>query len=774
MAIGTGAKAANENAIALGAGSETAAAVATPSATINGTAHNFAGTNPASTVSVGKAGSERTITNVAAGRISAASTDAINGSQLYAVTSEVEKGLRFDADNNSEKTNKLGSKVTVNGDNNITTEITQTGDDTKIGVKLNKDIHVKTVTATDTVKAGGVTMGGQTVANAAGANETGNYVTGLDNKTWNVTNPTAVSGRAATEDQLKTVTEAINNQSAAATDYRLVQNASSADGSYKVDTNGNIDLTVEDKNHAGQKETVKLKDIASKSKLDDVIDKGLQFDADAGGTKTNKLGSKITVKGEGTAADTEYSGENLKTFITQDPAGNTTIDVKMNKNLKVETIVATGENGKDGKIGINGKDGQTTNISVTSDGKFGVDGAPGTTTTRIVYEKPDGTKEEVATLNDGMKYGGDTGAVIKKKLNEQVNVVGGITDENKLTTDDNLGVVSDGNNNLKVRMAKDLKGLNSVTTNTLTVGDVKIDNSGINAGNKKITNVAAGDISANSTDAVNGGQLWKTNQTINNIGGAVNELGDRMDRVGAGAAALAALHPLDFDPDDKWDVAAGYGNYKDAHAVSVGAFYRPNEDTMFSVGGSFGGGENMVNAGVSVKLGQGNHVSTSRVALAKEVEDLKAIVKAQSAEIKAMRGAMQSGASVMKDVNFPDVPKDHWAYSYVKSLADRGLLEGYPDGEFKGDRSMTRYEFAAIIYRALQNGAPIDSDMAKAIGEFDPEINRIKDLDRTRVDRISGKDNDRNKVERVRVNNESNKEKGDYRDVYGSHISPEA
>ena len=263
-------------------------------------------------------------------------------------------------------------------------------------------------------------------------------------------------------------------------------------------------------------------------------------------------------------------------------------------------------------------------------------------------------------------------------------------------------------------------------------------------------------------------------QDIKNVTNKVGELGTRVNRVGAGAAALAALHPLDFDPDDKWDVAAGYGNYKDAHAVAVGAFYRPNEDTMFSVGGSFGGGDNMVNAGVSLKLGQGNHVSTSRVALAKEVEDLKAIVKAQSAEIKAMRGAMQSGTSVMKDVNFPDVPKDHWAYSYVKSLADRGLLEGYPDGEFKGDRSMTRYEFAAIIYRALQNGAPIDSNMAKAIGEFDPEINRIKDLDRTRVDRISGKDNDRHKVERVRVNNESNKEKGDYRDVYGSHISPEA
>ena len=289
------------------------------------------------------------VTNVADGQVAAGSKDAVNGGQLHDAKNEViNKGLRFDADNNSEKTNKLGSKVTVNGDNNITTEITQTGDDTKIGVKLNEDIHVKTVTAADTVKAGGVTMGGQTVANAAGANETGNYVTGLDNKTWNIQNPNVVSGRGATEDQLKVVSDEVKKQGANATDYRLVQNASSADGSYTVDTNGDIDLTVEDKNHAGQKETVKLKDIASKSKLDDVINKGLQFDANVGGVQTNKLGSKITVKGEGTAADTDYSGENLKTFITQDPAGNTTIDVKMNKNLKVETIVATGENGKDG------------------------------------------------------------------------------------------------------------------------------------------------------------------------------------------------------------------------------------------------------------------------------------------------------------------------------------------------------------------------------------------------------------------------------------------
>ena len=673
------------------------------------TINNGAAGNTVSLTKDGLDNGGNKITNVAAGDVSANSTDAVNGSQLHEVKTLAGQHTTVKAKD---------ANVTVTEGTNAAGGKEYTvglGDKVTLGTDPTKQVSIDGTTGI--IKAGDkVTIDGTTGNIDAGKvkiNGKDGTVNGLTNKTWDPNNIT--SGQAATEDQLKEVDNKITNTST------------------------------------------------------ELTNKGMDFAGNEGEFHRN-LGEKVTIKGEGTKAASEYSGENIRTFA--DTNGN--VVVKMDKNLKTETIVATGENGKNGKIGINGNDGQTTNISVTRDGKPGVDGAPGTTTTRIVYEKPDGTKEEVATLNDGMKYGGDTGAVIKKKLNEQVNVVGGITDTNKLTTEDNLGVVSDGNNNLKVRMAKDLKGLNSVTTNTLTVGDVKIDNSGINAGNKKITNVAAGDVSPNSTDAVNGGQLWKTNQTINNIGGAVNELGTRVNRVGAGAAALAALHPLDFDPDDKWDVAAGYGNYKDAHAVSVGAFYRPNEDTMFSVGGSFGGGENMVNAGVSVKLGQGNHVSTSRVALAKEVEDLKAIVKAQSAEIKAMRGAMQSGASVMKDVNFPDVPKDHWAYSYVKSLADRGLLEGYPDGEFKGDRTMTRYEFAAIIYRALQNGAPIDSDMAKAIGEFDPEINRIKDLDRTRVDRISGKDNDRHKVERVRVNNESNKEKGDYRDVYGSHISPEA
>lgn len=289
---------------------------------------------------------------------------------------------------------------------------------------------------------------------------------------------------------------------------------------------------------------------------------------------------------------------------------------------------------------------------------------------------------------------------------------------------------------------------------------------------RQITSVAAG---TNDTDAVNVAQLKQAIGNNNNINSAViNKLGDKVNRVGAGAAALAALHPLDFDPDDKWDFAAGYGNYNSANAVAVGAYYRPNEDVMFSVGGSFGAGENLVNAGVSLKFGQGKHVTRSQVALAKEVEALKAIVKAQNAKIDAMEsGKMAVGQTSTGNVNFPDVSENHWAYEYVKSLADRGLVVGYPDGEFKGDRSMTRYEFAAVIYRALQNGAPIDPKMAKAMGEFEPELNRIQELDRTRVDRISGKDNDRHKVERVRVNNKDNKKMKDYRDVYGGHVQPQ-
>ena len=464
-------------------------------------------------------------------------------------TELINKGLKFDADNGGEKTNKLGSKVTVAGDStNINTTITQTGDDTTIKVALGQDINVNTVTATKTVKAGTATMGTQSVTDNKSAAQNGNFVSGLDNKNWTLTDPAFVSGRAATEDQLKVVSDAVKAANASASDYRLIANPNNAaDGSYKVDNN-KVDLQVKD-DKSGTVNTVTIKDIASKTELDkvkdrsvkydgetdkdtvtlegangtkitnlkdgnvaagskdavnggqlhqvkqdlgdqitntknelnnkidttkqDLIDKGLKFDANTGGEKTNKLGSKVAVKGD---------NSNIITEISQDANGDSTIDVKLGKNLNVETITATGANGKDGKIGINGKDGVTTNISVTRDGQPGVDGAPGTTTTRITYQKPDGSNEEVATLNDGLKFKGDMGATSNVKLNKQVDITGGVTSASDLATGNNIGVTSaavgaDGNAKLKLQLAKNLTGLQSVTaSDTVKAGTATVGN----------------------------------------------------------------------------------------------------------------------------------------------------------------------------------------------------------------------------------------------------------------------------------------------------------
>ena len=464
-------------------------------------------------------------------------------------TELINKGLKFDADNGGEKTNKLGSKVTVAGDGtNINTTITQTGDDTKIKVALGQDINVNTVTATKTVKAGTATVGTQSVTDNKGAAQNGNFVSGLDNKDWTLTDPAYVSGRAATEDQLKIVSDAVKAANASASDYRLIANPNNAaDGSYKVENN-QVDLKVKDEKSSDVK-TVTIKDIASKTELDkvkdrsvkydgntghdtvtlegangtkitnlkdgnvaagskdavnggqlhqvkqdlgdqitntkndlnnkidttkqDLIDKGLKFDANTGGEKTNKLGSKVAVKGD---------NSNIITEISQDANGDSTIDVKLGKNLNVETITATGANGKDGKIGINGKDGVTTNISVTRDGQPGVDGAHGTTTTRITYQKPDGTNEEVATLNDGLKFKGDMGATSNVKLNKQVDITGGVTSASDLATGNNIGVTSvavgaDGNAKLQLQLAKNLTGLQSVTaSDTVKAGTATVGN----------------------------------------------------------------------------------------------------------------------------------------------------------------------------------------------------------------------------------------------------------------------------------------------------------
>ena len=242
---------------------------------------------------------------------------------------------------------------------------------------------------------------------------------------------------------------------------------------------------------------------------------------------------------------------------------------------------------------------------------------------------------------------------------------------------------------------------------------------------------------------------------FNELDHRVDNLGSRVDKVGAGAAALAALHPMDFDPDDKLTFAAGYGNYKGKNAAAVGAFYRPDEKVMLSVGGTFGNGENMVNAGISFSLDRTARVSNSRTAMAKEIVDLRANVANLTALVGQLTAGMGGTIEMDRMKLFPDVPENHWAYEYIGRLAAAGIIEGYPDGMFNGNRMMSRYEFAAMLYRALEKGVKLDH---KLVREFEPEMGRIH------VARISGADGDRGKIERVRVYG------GDNRDHYGTEL----
>ena len=1002
VALGNNTKVDNESAVALGTGSETAAAVATPSATINGAVHNFAGINPASTVSVGKVGMERTVTNVAAGRISATSTDAINGSQLHAVTSEMDKGVAYAGDvkaasaTANQFTRKFGEQTNIVGgvtdptklsDNNI--GVVSNGTDT-LNVKLAKTLTgLESVTAgSTTINNDGLTVGGKiyvtpngidannqkitNVADGSNPNDAVNYgqlqsaingtakastvkakdanvtvtegtnanggkeftvglgnkinvgaahpvtvdgdtghVTGLTNTDWNVDNPVAVSGRGATEDQLKKVNDKVNTnrsdidknkQDIAGNKQNITKNAgdianntqninknkqdisdinktlekglnfagdtgavsnrklgdtvtikggadvaklsdnnigvvSDGNGTLNVKlakelqgltsttfTNGGnntvingdgmtinraggdaVSLTKDGLNNGGNKITnvadgtdpndavnksqldkataaasttvsagnnitvtpstnengsknyeVSLKDqvtlgsdatkqiamdgttgtikagdkvtidgnkgtikagnvtidgengtikagdkvtidgkdgkiaagkvsvdgkdgyvtglenkdwdpdnitsgrAATEDQLqkshksldnkinnlgDEITKKGMDFAGNTGEFHRN-LGQKVTIKGEGTESDDKYSGENIKTVADQD--GN--INIKMAKDLKTDSLttdkVKVGKNGQDGvsitgpngadgtdgKVGITGKDGKDAVSMSGKDGigHIGLNGKDGRSAditvekgdpdlegneiTRIKYQDENGKTHQVATKDDGMKYGGDSGDVIKKKLNEQVNVIGGITDASKLTTEDNLGVVSDGAGNLKVRMAKDLKGLETVTTKdaagnttvmngggvTITPANgntVSLTKNGLDNGGNTITNVGPG---VNGTDAVNVNQLKDATGGLSN---AINAVAGETQRVGAHAAAISALKPIQYDPLEPTQVMAGIGNYRGETAAALGIAHYTAEDTMFHVGMSVGSHHNMVNAGVTRKFG---------------------------------------------------------------------------------------------------------------------------------------------------------------------------
>lgn len=317
---------------------------------------------------------------------------------------------------------------------------------------------------------------------------------------------------------------------------------------------------------------------------------------------------------------------------------------------------------------------------------------------------------------------------------------------------------ADGKITLKVRNGEDVKLEGQLKDAQLTAVErdkeagtaTLVVKDGYN--NEEVRRLTIDDI---ASKAQNDREHAEFREHFNELDYRVDNLGSRVDKVGAGAAALAALHPMDFDPDDKLTFAAGYGNYKGKNAAAVGAFYRPDEKVMLSVGGTFGNGENMVNAGISFSLDRTARVSNSRTAMAKEIVDLRANVANLTALVGQLTAGMGGTIEMDRMKLFPDVPENHWAYEYIGRLAAAGIVEGYPDGMFNGNRMMSRYEFAAMLYRALEKGVKLDH---KLVREFEPEMGRIH------VARISGADGDRGKIERVRVYG------GDNRDHYGSKL----
>ena len=425
------------------------------------------------------------------------------------------------------------------------------------------------------------------------------------------------------------------------------------------------------------------------------------------------------------------------------------IDVDAGAGIKVDKITKDGKTTY--KISTNIVGSETDTDKTTVKVKSEETNTGSTDTSQGTTESASTNTENAVTVKTETKatsFGADGNQKADVKPGGTLNVNG---DGSNILTSISTST-SDNSSSIKVKLNKDIT-VDSVTANSVKVGDTSITTdgltikdgpsitkTGINGGDKKVTHVAAGDISEKSTDAVNGSQLFATNQQVAQNAQSISKLGNRINKVGAGAAALAALHPLDFDPDDKWDFAAGYGNYNGENAAAIGAYYRPNEDTMFSVGGSFGNGENMVNAGVSLKLGQGNHVSTSKVAMAKEIKDLRKELEGLKSALLDVNAGKKVDTSKLQ--LFPDVPKNHWAYEYVSTLKGNGALTGYPDGEFKGDRPMTRYEFATMLYKAMLEGATLSDRILK---EFAPELERFT------VDTVHQDKDGKPTVERVRT-----------------------
>ncbi|AXL22447.1 hypothetical protein DKB62_12070 [Megasphaera stantonii] len=606
---------------------------------------------------------------------------------------------------------------TVTGDTNVNVTPDTTAEDghTEYKVSLEDDIYLGGSQTADSNNlfldgTNGSIYAGSSSGERVVINGADRTISGLSNMTWT---PTTVdystSNKAATEAQLS---QAISNATSemTASDQHLVANPDG--GNYAVNKEtGDVTLKVQYKDEQGNTKyhDVTIEDVASKANLDaleSIVGDGNYIKPGETGNVVNNdmnvteaIGALDGAIANAAANANKHSSVHGGSNISVTEGTNPDFEGGKDYVVSLNDHITLGDKEQGTYVDVNGEDGTVTASGNISAGSF---------------------KTDNITINGIGADGKHTGT---------------ITGLSNTTWNKDVADAIAANANGEAGTAATQGQLQQAMSTTVQYDtkDGSVDKGSITFEGENGTtlkNVAAGEVSATSTQAVNGSQLWQTNQAVINnsqniqmLSNSVNKLDNRIDRVGAGAAALAALHPLDFDPDAKWDFAAGYGNYRGANAVAVGAYYRPNEDVMFSVGGSMGGGENMVNAGVSLKIGAGSsNVTTSRVAMAKEIKSMRDIVAKQDAQIQKLTAMVNALVGVQTETDssmFPDVPENHWAYEAVEAMAKSGLVKGYPDGEFKGDRTMTRYEFAQIVYNAIQAGAEVD---ARLVEEFKPEL----------------------------------------------------
>ena len=692
VALGNNTVADVQNGVAIGTNSVTESAVGTSNIKDNTTDIRFsnstyAGSTPDSVVSFGTNGRAgaggvtsytRQLQNVAAGRVSSTSTDAINGSQLYDVALEAQKY----------NTMADGSNTTV-----VATDNAYGRKEFKVNV--NKDL----------VDMNSAAFGKNTDDKHTAVNTDGTIVFDGDKDTKYGANGLTIEDR----NNLDTASYNINGMTAS-------------------DANGTVSFTTTNID-AGNNQIHNVKagtagtDAVNVDQMNKAIEANKAVESVVADNQVDNIAAVRVTNGKSTGdANAQYG-----VYVSR-----STVDA---------IAKASNRFAGDDVINVTRWDAPANVADLTT---FKYNGEKAATKTPLTY-KANGKDAKQVMLANGLDF---------------------TNGKNTTATTDANGVVKYSvNDNLNGMKSVNFDGGTTVNNDGLTINNgPSVTKDGIDAGNKTITNVAPGRVEAGSTDAINGSQLNDAAQRISNrYDAAIANNQREISKVGARAAAMANLHYQDFNADDKWSFAAGYGHYKGQNAGALGVAYQPNENTMISVSSTIGK-DAMIGAGVSMKFGKSSKMNANKqVAMAKEIQELRAIVAAQNAKIDALVDHAMGRNEAITDVVFPDVPENHWAYMMVQDLAYKGIVVGYPDNNFSGDRTLTRYEFAVALDRAISAGY-MNPELGRAIKEFKPELDSIYANMRFRVDRESGKDGSVNKVERVRVN------KDNTRDNYGTIV----